>query len=148
MQAAGFVTCLQRTGAPAEERKTLDFRMQARGLRVLAGRRLSDMAEETKKTYTIRLPEQLVGRIEAQAASVNVTPTTLLQSLIAQHFDVAGKGGPDTAPLVALGGKLEELRKLCERLEQAEERRYGQLLFELVKTRSALLQSNCQMLWI
>src|SRR5260370_23803252 len=115
--------------------------MQARGLRGLAGRRLSDMAEETKKTYTIRLPEQLAGRVEAQAASVNVTPTTLLQSLIAQHFDVAGKGGPDTAPLVALGGKLEELRKLCERLEQAEERRYGQLLFELVKTRSALLHS-------
>ncbi len=41
------------------------------------------MAEETKKTYTIRLPEQLAGRVEAQAASVNVTPTTLLQSLIA-----------------------------------------------------------------
>jgi hypothetical protein len=77
------------------------------------------MAEETKKTYTIRLPEQLVGRVEAQAASVNVTPTTLLQSLIAQHFDDAGQGGPDTAPLVALGGKLEELRKLYERLEQA-----------------------------
>ena len=50
------------------------------------------MAEETKKTYTIRLPEQLVGRVETQAASVNVTPTTLLQSLIVQHFDVAGNG--------------------------------------------------------
>ena len=34
------------------------------------------MAEETKKTYTIRLPEQLAGRVEAQAASVNVTPTS------------------------------------------------------------------------
>jgi hypothetical protein len=99
------------------------------------------MAEETKKTYTIRLPEQLVGRVEAQAASVNVTPTTLLQSLITQHFDDAGQSGPDTAPLVALGGKLEELRKLYERLEQAEAQRYGQLLFEVVKTRSALFHS-------
>src|SRR6266852_8854780 len=128
MQAAGFVTCLQRTRAPAEERKTLDFRMQARGLPVLASRRLSDMAEETKKTYTIRLPDQLAGRVEAQAASVNVTPTTLLQSLIVQHFDVAGNGGPDTASLVALRGKLEELRKLGERLEQVAAQRYGQLL--------------------
>src|SRR5260370_41845533 len=93
MQAAGFVTCLQRTGAPAEERKTLDFRMQARGLPVLASRRVSDMAEETKKTYTIWLPEQLAGTVEAQAASVNVTPTTLLQSLIAQHCGVCRQGG-------------------------------------------------------
>ncbi len=99
------------------------------------------MAEETKKTYTIRLPEQLAGRVEAQAASVNVTPTTLLQSLIAQHFDVARQGGPDTAPLVSLGGKLEALRKLCERLGQEEAQRYGQLLFEVVKTRSALFHS-------
>lgn len=99
------------------------------------------MAEETKKTYTIRLPEQLAGWVEARAASVNVTPTTLLQSLVARHFDVAGKGGLDTAPLVALGGKLEELRKLYERLEQAEAQRYGQLLFEVVKTRSALFHS-------
>src|SRR5258708_6434654 len=99
------------------------------------------MAEETKKTYTIRLPEQLAGWVEARAASVNVTATTLLQSLDARPFDGAGKGGLDTAPLVALGGKLEELRKLYERLEQAEAQRYGQLLFEVVKTRSALFHS-------
>lgn len=99
------------------------------------------MAEETKKTYTIRLSEQLAGRIEEQAASANVTPTTLLQSLIARHFGVVGQGGTDTASLVTLGGKLEALRKLCERLEQAEAQHYGQLLFEVVKTRSALFHS-------
>ena len=44
------------------------------------------MAEETKKTYTIRLPETVSAQVETQAASMNVTPTTLLQSLIGRHF--------------------------------------------------------------
>lgn len=96
------------------------------------------MAEETKKTYTIRLPEQVASKIEAQSAALNVSPTTLLQSLIAQHFHAAGQGSPDTAPPAALGGKLEAVRKACERLEQAQAGRYAQLLFEVVKTRSAL----------
>lgn len=99
------------------------------------------MAEETKKTYTIRLPEQVAARIEAQAAGMHVSPTTLLQSLISRHFDVAGQGGPDTAPIAALGGKLAALTKTCERLEQAEAERYGQLLFEVIKTRSAIFHS-------
>src|SRR5260370_24178088 len=44
-----------------------------------ASRRLSDMAEETKKTSTMRLPEQLVRRVEAPAATANVTLITLRQ---------------------------------------------------------------------
>ena len=44
-------------------------------------------------------------------------------------------------PLAALGGKLAALTKVCERLEQAEVERYGQLLFEVIKTRSALFHS-------
>ena len=36
---------------------------------------------------------------------------------------------------------MEALGKLCERLGQEEAQRYGQLLFEVVKTRSALFHS-------
>lgn len=104
------------------------------------------MAEETKKTYTIRLPEQVAAQAETQAASMNVTPTTLLQSLIVHHFESGGPTSFDTAPLAALGGKLAALTKACERLEQAEAERYGQLLFEVIKTRSALFHSLDQTL--
>lgn len=73
------------------------------------------MAEETKKTYTIRLPEQMAARVEAQAASMNITPTTLLQSLVVRHLGGAHQGGADNAPLVALCAKLEAVRKACGR---------------------------------
>jgi hypothetical protein len=80
-------------------------------------------------------------RIEAQAADRNVTPTTLLQSLIMQRFAVADEGNRDTALLAALGGKLEAVSKACERLEQAGTEWYAQLLFEVVKTRSAIFHA-------
>lgn len=99
------------------------------------------MAEESKKTYTIRLPEPVATRVESQAVSMNVTPTTLLQSVIGRHFEDGSQTGFDTAPLAALGGKLTALTKACERLEQAEAEWHGQLLFEVVKTRSALFHS-------
>jgi hypothetical protein len=99
------------------------------------------MAEETKKTFTIRLPEQIVARVGAQASGLNVPPTTLLQSVLVRHFDAAGAGAHDTAPIAALGRNLEALRKLCDRLEQAAADRYAQLLFEMVKTRSAIFHS-------
>lgn len=99
------------------------------------------MAEETKKTYTIRLPEKIAAQVETQAASMNVTPTALLQSLIVRHFESGGPTSFDTAPRAALGGKLDAVRTACERLEQAEAERYGQLLFEVIKTRSAIFHS-------
>ncbi len=104
------------------------------------------MAEETKKTYTIRLPETVAAQTETRAASMNVTPTTLLQSLIVHHFESGGQTSFDTAALAALGGKLAALTKACERLEQAEAERYGQLRFEVIKTRSALFHSLDQTL--
>jgi hypothetical protein len=115
--------------------------MQAFGLGLLATRRLSNMADETKKTFTIRLPEQVAARVEAQASGLNVSPTALLQSVIVRHFDLAGQGGLDTASIAALGGKLAALTKACQRLEQAEAERYGQLLFEVIKSRSAIFHS-------
>jgi hypothetical protein len=99
------------------------------------------MADEIKKTYTIRVSEKIASRVETKAATMNVSPTALPQSLIARQFDPAGQGGADTAALAALGGKLEALRRACERLEQAESERCGQLLFEVVKTGSALFHS-------
>lgn len=72
------------------------------------------MAEETKKTYTIRLPETAAAQTETQAASMNVTPTTLLQSLIVHHFESGGQTSFDSAPLAALAAKLEAVRKVCE----------------------------------
>jgi hypothetical protein len=99
------------------------------------------MAEETKKTYTIRLPEKIAAQVETQAASMKVTPTALLQSLIVHHFESGGPTSFATALLAALGGKLAALTKACERLEQAEAERYGQLLFEVIKTRAALFHS-------
>jgi hypothetical protein len=97
------------------------------------------MAEETKKTFTIRLPEHIAARVETQAASMNVSPTTLLQSLIVRRFEVASEG--DTAALAALSGKLETVKRTCERLEQAGTEQYAEFLFEVVKTRSAIFHS-------
>ena len=99
------------------------------------------MAEETKKTYTIRLPGTVAAQVETQAASMNVTPTTLLQSLIGRHFEGGGQTSFDTAAFAALGGKLEAIKRTCERLEQAGTEQYAQLLFEVIKTRSALFHS-------
>ena len=79
--------------------------------------------------------------METPSCGLNVSPTTLLQSLIVHHFESGGQTSFDTAPLAALGGKLAALTKACERLEQAEAERYGQLLFEVIKTRSALFHS-------
>lgn len=40
------------------------------------------MSQESKKTYTIRLPEAVAARVEKQAAISGIAPTTLIQSLI------------------------------------------------------------------
>ena len=40
------------------------------------------MSQESKRTYTIRLPETVAARVEKQAAISGTTPTTLIQSLV------------------------------------------------------------------
>ena len=78
---------------------------------------------------------------------MNLTPTTLLQSLIVHHFESGGQTSFDTAPLAALGGKLAALTKACERLEQASDRAVRpRLLFEVIKSRAALFHSLDQAL--
>jgi hypothetical protein len=101
------------------------------------------MTEQAKQTFTIRLPEQVAARIEAQATGLGIAPTTLIQSLVSGQFEngATPRGGLDPAALAKLGEKLDALRKTCELLGQTESEHYGQLLFEVVKTRSALFHS-------
>jgi hypothetical protein len=98
------------------------------------------MNEEQRRTYTIRLPEQVAEQIEKRATALGIAPTTLLQSLITRH-SAAGSGGSDTTLVAAPGEKIEAIRKACELLQRTAAERYGQLLFEVVKTRSALFHS-------
>ncbi len=99
------------------------------------------MGEELKRTYTVRIPEQVAMRMEEVARIHGITPTTLIQSLIVRKFKTpeSTDRGSDIAPEVALAAKLENLRKSVERLEQSDRARFDQLRFEIVKTRSALL---------
>jgi hypothetical protein len=98
------------------------------------------MIEQAKQTFMIRLPEHVAPRIEAQATGLGIAPTTLIQSLISGQFESGAtqRGGFDPGAPAKLGEKLDALRKTCELLGQTESERYGQLLFEVVKTRSAL----------
>jgi hypothetical protein len=112
---------------------------------MLATQRSSQMSQESKRTYTIRLPEAVAARVEKQAASSDIAPTTLIQSLVVdkcRHIAETAVGDPGSN----LIGKLDALSKACERLEQNAVDRHTQLLFEVVKTRSVLLHALDQSL--
>ena len=103
------------------------------------------MSQESKRTYTIRLPETVAARVDKQAASSGIAPTTLIQSLVVDtymHLAETAVGGPASNPI----GKLDALSKTCERLEQNAADRYTRLLFEVAKTRSAFLHALDQSL--
>jgi hypothetical protein len=95
------------------------------------------MSQENKRTYTIRLPETVAARVEKQAASSGISPTTLLQSLVVDTY-------MHLAETAVCGSAA--LSKTCERLEQNAAERYTRLLFEVVKTRSAFLHALDQSL--
>lgn len=107
---------------------------------MLAAQRSSQMSQENKRTYTIRLPETVAARVEKQAESSDISPTTLIQSLVIDTWrsDRERELGDPASELI---GKLDALSKACERLEQNAIERHTQLLFEVVKTRSALLHA-------
>jgi hypothetical protein len=109
----------------------------------LQDERFSFVAEETREAYTIRLPQRAAAHIDKRAVSLGITPTALIQSLVMRQFEKGanGQSGPDHDLLERLGMKLDALRKTAEQLERAEGERYGQLLFEVVKTRAALFHS-------
>lgn len=67
------------------------------------------MSPESKKTYTIRLPERVAARIEKQAAISGIAPTTLIQSLVVDtciRLAVTAVGGSASN----LIGKLDSLK--------------------------------------
>ena len=101
------------------------------------------MAEETRQAYTIRLSQRVAAHIEKRAVSLAITPTALIQSPVMRQFEkgTTEQSGPDYELLERLGTKLDALRKTAEQLGRAEGERYGQLLFEVVKTRAALFHS-------
>lgn len=100
-----------------------------------------------KKSFNIRVPQAVVLRIEEQAHSLGTTPTTLIQSIIVRHFENEGRVSEvESATQTAMLMKLDAIRKLCELIEQNESKRYGQALFEIVKTRSAIFHSLDQTL--
>jgi len=103
------------------------------------------MSQESKRSYTIRLPETVAARVEKQAAISGVAPTTLIQSLVVDtcmRLAETAVGGPASN----LIGKLDALSKACERLEQNAAEKFTRLLFEVVKTRSAFLHALDQSL--
>jgi hypothetical protein len=100
-----------------------------------------------KKSFNIRVPQAVVLRIEEQAHSLGTTPTTLIQSIIVRHFESSGSvSGGESTTQTELATKLDAIRNLCELIELTETKRYGQMLFEIVKTRSALFHSLDQTL--
>src|SRR5271166_6442476 len=137
---ARFVTCTQKRKRVSGRSETLDFQLQSNAPRMLAALRSSQMSQESKRTYTIRLPETVAARVEKQAAISGTAPTTLIQSLVVDactHIAETAVGGSASN----LIGRLDALSKVCERLEQNAAERYTRLLFELVKTRSAFLHA-------
>jgi hypothetical protein len=100
-----------------------------------------------KKSFNIRVPQPIAFRIEEQALSLATAPTTLIQSIIVRHFENEPKVKEiESATQTAMLMKLEAIRKLCDLIEQTESKRYGQMLFEIVKTRSAVFHSIDQTL--
>jgi hypothetical protein len=98
------------------------------------------MSQESKRTYTIRLPEMVAARVEKQAAISGIATTTLIQSLVVDACThLAGTAAE--SPASNLIGKLDAISKACERLERDAAERHNQLLFEVVKTRSAFLHA-------
>ena len=103
------------------------------------------MSQESKRTYTIRLPETVATRVEKQAAISGIAPTTLIQSLVVDKCMRFAERTVD-APASGLISKLDALSKACERLERNAAERYTRLLFEVVKTRSVFLHALDQSL--
>jgi hypothetical protein len=107
----------------------------------------TDSSGTDKKSFNIRVPQAVVLRIEEQAHSLGTTPTTLIQSIIVRHFESGTSiSAVQSESQTELLTKLDDIRKRCELIEQSETKRYGQMLFEIVKTRSALFHSLDQTL--
>ena len=107
----------------------------------------TDSSGADKKSFNIRVPQPIALRIEQQALSLGTSPTTLIQSIVVRHFESETRLGEiESATQTAVLMNLEAIRKLCDLIVQTESKRYGQILFEIVKTRSAVFHSIDQTL--
>jgi hypothetical protein len=96
------------------------------------------MSEETRKNYTIRLPEKIASRLEKSANEAGTTPTTLIQSLIIGRFETDTDTAKDrSAGKKAPGHTLHSSSSATHDSEQ----HHRQLLYEIGKMRSVLLHS-------
>jgi hypothetical protein len=96
------------------------------------------MSEETKKNYTIRLPEKIASRLEKSATESDITPTTLIQSLIIARFETDSDSAKDRPAAKKPPGDALQPSSSATR---DSERRHRQLLFEIGKLRSVVLHS-------
>lgn len=99
------------------------------------------MNEETRKTYTIRLPERIASRLEARATEAGTTPTTLIQSMIVSSFEGRRDSAKDLAASKTAESRPVASLRTAPESEPRQEERHRQLLYEIGKMRSVLLHS-------
>ena len=99
------------------------------------------MNEETRKTYTIRLPERIASRLEASAAEAGSTPTTLIQSVIVGRFESATNSAKDGPSSRTPKSEPQAASRAARDSEIRQEQRHRQLLYEIGKMRSVLLHA-------
>jgi cysteine synthase len=107
----------------------------------LAEREALPMNDDGKKMYTVRLPERIAERLEASAVETGTTPINLIRSLIVRSFDSSG-----TATTTAPAARTTESQRQAtigpgRDSELKQEERHRQLLYEIGRTRAALLHS-------
>jgi hypothetical protein len=94
----------------------------------------TDSSGADKKSFNIRVPPSIARRIEQQALSLAKAPTTLIQSIIVRYFENKARvSETESATQTTVLKKLEAIRKLFDLIERTESKRYGQMLFEIVK---------------
>lgn len=95
--------------------------------------------EENKRTYTIRLSDNIARRVEETAQGAEVTPTTLLQMVLTERFGDGGNASAahDSRVVNAPATNANGAGPLLDRY-------FRQLVFEVGKTRSAVLRIGLQ----
>ncbi len=99
------------------------------------------MSEESRKPYTIRLPERIALRLEASATEAGTTPTTLIQSLIVSRFESSTDTAKDPPAAKTADSQPQPSSRSASDWELRQEQRHRQLLYEIGKMRSVLLHS-------
>ena len=96
------------------------------------------MSEESRKSYTIRLPERIASWLESSATEAGVAPTTLIQSLIIRQYEgstQSAKDRPAAKPQERSPGSSHHDYEL------RQQQRHRQLLYEVGKMRAVLLHA-------